>query len=229
MGLGFSDKPRQLAVHSLERHAEWIGRLVDELDLTGVILVLHDWGGPIGLRAFADRADRVAGLVVLNTVLSPPKPGFRSTFFHRFSRMPLVSDLAFRVLGFPQNALHRVQGDPASIRNEVARAYRHPLRRFRDRAAPLALARMVPHSFEDPSIAPLERCREFSEAFRGPAEIVWGRRDPILGRVAGWAQRLLPQADVTPTDAGHFLQEEVPADIAAAIRRVVTGLTPGRR
>jgi GNAT superfamily N-acetyltransferase len=49
---------------------------------------------------------------------------------------------------------------------------------------------------------------------------VWGERDPILGRVKGRVQRALPSAELTTTQAGHFLQEEVPVEIASAVRRV---------
>jgi haloalkane dehalogenase len=56
--------------------------------------------------------------------------------------------------------------------------------------------------------------------FRGPAAIVWGDRDPVLGRVRSWVEKLLPEAPVTRTEAGHFLQEEVPGELAAAIRSV---------
>ena len=221
VGLGFSDKPRDASVHTLDNHHRWLGQLLDTLDLRDVLLVVQDWGGPIGLGAFSGHEHRLAGLVVLNTVLGPPRPGFRSTKFHRFARMPIVSDLAFRVLGFPQVALSRAQGDRASIRGRTARAYRYPLRRLRDRAAPLALARMVPDSHEHPSIPGLERTKTVATSLRGPAAIVWGDRDPVLGRALGRVQSLLPEAELTRTAAGHFLQEEVPTVIAEAILRLV--------
>src|SRR5947207_800196 len=84
------------------------------------VSVGQDWGGPIGLRALADRRERLAGLVVLNTVVGPPRPGFKPTAFHRFARLPLVADGVFRLLGFPQNAMRFAQGDRGSIRGEVA-------------------------------------------------------------------------------------------------------------
>lgn len=224
VGLGWSDKPRDPALHTIENHAAWIGGLVEALALEGVVLVVQDWGGAIGLRCFADRADRLAGLVILNTAVGPPKPGFRPTPFHRFARMPVVSDVTFRALGFPQNAMRFAQGDRASVRGEVARAYRFPLRRIRDRVAPLALARMVPDSMEHASIPALRRSQELVESFTGPAAIVWGDRDPVLGRVRSHIERLMPEARVTRTRAGHFLQEEVPDEIAAAVRDVVARL-----
>ncbi len=222
VGLGFSSKPRRAAAHTLENHARWVGELVDGLpELAGrFVFVGHDWGGPIGLRMLAERRERLAGLVLMNTVASPPKPGFRQTAFHRFANLPVASTVAFRLLGLPQRTLWSVQGDRSSIRGRVARAYRYPLRGWSRNAAPLALARMVPASFEHPSVPGLAECRRVVEGFDGPAAIVWGDRDPILGRVRSWMEALLPAAEVTRTAAGHFLQEEVPAEIAAAIRRV---------
>lgn len=220
VGLGFSDRPRSAAEHGIDAHARWLGALVDGLGLSDLVLVGQDWGGPIGLRMLADRPGLARALVLLNTVVAPPRPGFRPKFFHRFARWPLVSDVAFRLLGFPERLLHTVQGDRSSIRGEVARAYRWPLRRLADNAAPLALARMVPDSAHHPSVEPLRRCQAFLESFAGEVAVVWGVRDPILGRVVGFVEKLLPRARVTRTEAGHFLQEEVPDTIAAAIRSV---------
>jgi len=72
----------------------------------------------------------------------------------------------------------------------------------------------VPDSQDHPSIEPLARVQRLTQAFRGPAAIVWGDRDPVLGRVLSWMSQLLPHAPVTRTQAGHFLQEEVPDEIA---------------
>ena len=100
VGLGLSDKPGDPTWHTLDRHGALIGALFDALALDRVVFVGQDWGGPIGLRALADRPDRCAGLVLMNTVIGPPHPGFRPTPFHRFSQLPWVSDVAFRALGF---------------------------------------------------------------------------------------------------------------------------------
>jgi pimeloyl-ACP methyl ester carboxylesterase len=220
VGLGFSDKPRRAFEHTIEAHARWLGAVLDEGPLDGLVFVGQDWGGPIGLRALADRPGLAEGLVVLNTVLSPPRPGFRPTLFHRLAHLPGVGEALFRGLGFPQNVLGRVQGDPRSISGDVARAYRFPLAGLARNVAPLALARMVPHSLDHPSIEPLRQVQRFVEGFAGPSAIVWGDRDPILGRARSWIQKLLPRARVTVTPAGHFLQEEVPNEIADAVRFV---------
>jgi haloalkane dehalogenase len=220
IGLGFSDKPRRGSEHQLDAHARWLGALLDELALESPVVVLHDWGGPIGLRALADRPGLASALVLLNTVVGPPRSGFRPSTFHRLARVPLVSDVLFRGLGFPQRSLHKVQGDPRSISGDVARAYLFPLRGLRNNVAPLALARMVPDTPSHPSMEPLSKCQDFFESFAGPVALVWGERDPILGRVVSWIEKLKPGARVTRTQAGHFLQEEVPEAIADAIRQM---------
>lgn len=220
VGLGLSDKPRHAREHTLERHALWLTRLVEALGLERFVFVGHDWGGPIGLRMLADQPQRAAGLVLLNTVAGPPREGSRPTPFHRFAALPVLPALVFRGLGFPQRVLARVQGDPRSIRGTTARAYAWPLRGLRNNVAPLALARMVPTGSSHPSLEPLRRAQAFVEGFRGPAAIVWGDRDPVLARALGRLSRLLPEAPVTRTAGGHFLQEEVPDAIAAAVRSV---------
>jgi len=220
IGLGFSGKPEAHKEHSLAGHASWLGSFIDSLGIEDLILVCQDWGGPIGVRALADRPHLMKGLVVLNTALRPPHQGFRPTVFHRFSNLPLISDFVFRVIGFPQNVLHKTQGDPSSIAGPVARAYRYPLRRMADRAAPLALARMVPSSLAHPSVQELQVCEDFIRGFHGPAAIVWGEKDPILGRVLRRVVELLPDAPVVRTQAGHFIQEEEPAAIARAVKEV---------
>ncbi|MCY0995267.1 alpha/beta fold hydrolase [Nannocystis sp. ILAH1] len=221
LGFGLSSRIA-LHEHSVERHVDALAELVEALGLRRFVLVGQDWGGALGPVLAARMPERVAGVVLGNTsVVLPPRP--RGTWFHRFARTPVVSDLAFRGLGFPQNALWVAQGDRRSIRGPVARAYRWPLRRLSDRSSPLALARMVPGSLEHPSIAPLRRgeawLREFVAA-GGPLALVWGERDPILGRALARHERAFPTASVTRTPAGHFLQEEVPEALATAIREV---------
>jgi haloalkane dehalogenase len=134
--------------------------------------------------------------------------------------MPIISNVVFEWLGFPLGLLHASQGDKKSIRGDVARAYRWPLRKRADRAAPLALARMVPDSHDHRSVPALEKTDALFRTAKIPMSIVWGKRDPILGRVINHLERLRPDATVVRTGAGHFLQEEVPDELATAILEV---------
>ena len=226
LGLGLSDKPRSPSRHTLELHVARMHELVAAL-LEGtraarrVIVVGQDWGGPIGagvaMRLERDAPGSVAAMLFANTsVLAPVRP-FRPKAFHRFSQMPVVSDLVFRGLGFPQDDLGRVQGDRRSITGAVSKAYRYPLRHVFDRAAPLGLARMVPNAESHPSVALLDEVGAFVTSFPRPIGLVWGTRDPILGRAIDRHEKALKPVFVDRTDAGHFLQEEVPELLATRI------------
>ena len=68
-GFGRSDKPTDLEWYSYDRHVEAIAPLLEELDLRDATVVVHDWGGPIGLRLAVEHPDRVARMVVLDTGL----------------------------------------------------------------------------------------------------------------------------------------------------------------
>jgi haloalkane dehalogenase len=169
----------------------------------------------------ARNRERVHGAVFANTAIRVPSRPPRVTPFHRLSHLPLVSDLVFRVFNFPLPLLHLVQGDRRSIGRAQRRAYRYPLRAFRDRVAPLALARLVPTSLNSTTLRTLEEANEWGRSFTGPVRLVWGTRDPILGPAVHGMKKLFAGAEVVETDGGHFLQEEVPQELADSILAVV--------
>jgi haloalkane dehalogenase len=221
VGLGLSSKPRDLTMHTLDFHAERISALVRALDLDDITIAGQDWGGPVvGVMAARNR-ERIHGAVFANTAIRVPNRQPRRTPFHRFSHVPLLSDLLFRVFNFPVPFLGLAQGDRSSIGRAQRRAYRYPLRKIKDRVAPLALTRLVPSSLDSPAIETLREIETWAQSWNGPVRIVWGMADPILKRAFWGAQKLFPDAEATETDAGHFLQEEVPEELAEAVLAVV--------
>lgn len=231
LGLGLSDKPRSPRAHSLALHVARMHELVEGLlardPLRNRIVVAgQDWGGPIGagvaMRLEEARPGSVRAMLWSNTAVLAPQR-FETTAFHRFAHAPLISDVAFRLLGFPLRSLDGVQGRRGSITGEVARAYRWPLRDPRDRAAPIGLARMVPNTPDHPTVPHLEAIGRFVTSFERPIGLVWGTQDPILGRALARHERALRPAFVDRTDAGHFLQEEVPELLAQRIGELATG------
>ena len=78
IGFGKSDKPASRADYSFDRFVGWMRAFVEALDLTGVTLVVQDWGGPIGLRVLAECPERFAAVLATNTLLQncdPPPLG----------------------------------------------------------------------------------------------------------------------------------------------------------
>jgi haloalkane dehalogenase len=220
LGCGLSDKPRSVAAHTVREHVATLDAALAGLGVERAGYVGQDWGGPIATgaaRLGSLRGQEPLGFLFMNTaVLRPARPP-RATPFHHFANAPLLSELAFFGALFPVPVLARAQGDPRSIGLRELRAYAYPFARLRDRAAPLGLARMVPNRDGHPSLEPLDEIGSWIEGYRGPVSLLWGTRDPILGRSLKRHREAFPAATVETTDAGHFLQEEVPDQIARAI------------
>ncbi|NMM48133.1 alpha/beta fold hydrolase [Marinigracilibium pacificum] len=217
-GLGFSSKPDSPNFHTLGNHQNIITSFLNKVIDQDFIFVGQDWGGPIGLLASMNNKFKMKGMVLLNTMIRPPKKDFKPTLFHSFSRIPLLSDVVFRVAGFPQKYLGMVQGDKKSIKGEVSKAYSWPLKDLNSNQAPLLLSRMVPNNHDHPSVKYLKMTEEFASAYTGPVSIFWGKKDPVLGRLSSAHHNLMPHAKLTITDGGHFIQEEYPKLIAEEIK-----------
>jgi haloalkane dehalogenase len=95
--------------------------------------------------------------------------------------------------------------------------------------APLAMMRMVPDGPDHPTTPAMRVIERYVQGLDIPAEIIWGVNDPILVNQLPAIKQNFPNAPVTETEGGHFLQEEVPVEIAAALLRVVAqGRSPNR-
>lgn len=220
IGFGSSDKHRRPSEHSLAQHIEDVRALVEALGLDDLIIVGHDWGGPIVSGAAMQLGARVSAAVLGNTAVLKPARPFRPKGFHRFSHVPLLSEAAFYGLVFPVPFLSTVQGRRSSIGPLELAAYFHPFLMPWDRAGPLGLARMVPNAEDHPSTHVLDRIGEWWSHFDKPLALVWGTQDPILGRSLKRHREAFPRAIVSETDAGHFVQEEAPNEMVNAILRV---------
>ena len=221
VGLGFSTKV-PASEHTLDNHMRWMNSVLKTLNLTEVVFVGQDWGGPVGMGALSLSPDVLKGAVVMNTGVRAPRVPMDLSRAHALVKTPLVGELlveAMSPLFFSR--LAEVQGDPATMPPQVMDLYRRPLQDSGNAKATLALMRMVadgPDHASSPALRDIER---YVEGLDIPAELVWGMNDPILARGLPVMQKMLPTAPVIETEAGHFLQEEVPEIIAAAVLRIV--------
>ena len=219
IGFGFSEKIK-LHEHSLEAHSKWMAKFFSTIKEEKIGLVVHDWGGMIGIAGAMKAGKKIDGLVVMNTAITAPKDGFKPTWFHSLSQVPLISSFLFRGLNFPLSFLNRFASVPGSFDSETMKAYKYPLRKFKNNCGPLALARMVPNSMHHPSVPIEQEIETYLSSYDGPAQIVWGMNDPVMWKLRRRTSRLLPQAKVVKTQAGHFVQEETPAEVITAIKEV---------
>ena len=220
MGLGFSSKI-PASMHTLDNHIRWINIVLTELNLTEVIYAGQDWGGPIGMGALSLSPNLLKGAVLLNTGFIAPKIKSDLSPAHAIVKTPVIGELLVEKLLPIFDRLGRVQGNPASWTEELAELYGEPLIRSGNFKAPLALMRMVPDGPDHESVPAMIKIEEYVRSLKIPTEIVWGMNDPILGKALPLMQKNFPEAKVTKTNAGHFLQEEVSIEIANALKRVI--------
>jgi haloalkane dehalogenase len=212
LGFGLSDKPEDAAWYSYDRHVASIVHLIETLDLSGLTLVVHDWGGPIGLRVAVEHEARVDRLVILNTGIcggAAPSPTWL-----RFRAV-------VRELGGELDVGRLVEaGTTRGLTDEVRAAYDAPFPTPSSKAGPLAFPELVPADPEHPNAAPMNAVRDALRSWQKPALVVWGADDRVLPvEIAHGFVELIPGArgPVLIDGASHFLQEDEPAAVAAAI------------
>jgi haloalkane dehalogenase len=223
VGLGFSSKI-PVGEHKLGNHVRWMNSVLDQLELTELVYVGQDWGGPVGMGALAMSPGLLKGAVLMNTAFTAPTEKANLSRAHAAVKSPVIGELIMEVFTTVFDQLHRAQGDSDSMNESVKSLYARPVLDSGNAKAPVALMRMVTDGPDHPSAPAMRVIEAYVDTLDIPAEIVWGNSDPILGRALPVMKRSFPNAPVTETQAGHFLQEEVPEVIAEAIVRVVDHL-----
>jgi pimeloyl-ACP methyl ester carboxylesterase len=215
IGCGLSDKPQDWS-YRLADHVGNLERLVLALDLRDLTLVMHDWGGAIGMGVARLHPGRIARLVLLNTAAFPGPAPLRI----RACRAPIVGRFLVRRLNAfsglaPRMAVARALGAPARAGMLL------PYRSYADRVGIDAFVRDIPLAPGHPSWAELERIDRSLAQFRDrPACIVWGERDFCFTPAfrAQWQTRL-PAAEVHPiANAGHWVFEDAPEELERILR-----------
>ena len=224
LGLGFSSKI-PASEHTAENHIYWINKVLKELELKELVYAGQDWGGPIGMGALSLSPELLKGAVLLNTGFNAPKANADLSPAHAIVKTPVLGEILLEVVFSIFERLKSVQGNPDSWTTEVAELYGRPVYESGNSKAPLAMMRMVPDGPNHQSAPSMRRIEEYVNTLEIPAEIVWGENDPILGRALPIMQQNFPNARLTKTTAGHFLQEEVPNEIAEALIRVIEEVT----
>ena len=215
-GFGRSDKPEDVGWYSYDRHVDSIARLVEELDLRELTLVVHDWGGPIGLRVAVEDPRRIERLVILNTGIGGGTPP--SETWLRFREV-------VRQLGGALDIGRLVEaGTAQGLSDEVRETYDAPFPTPESKAGVLAFPELVPTDLDHPNTGPMNRVLEALTRWEMPALVVWGAEDTVLPfRFARRFVELIPGArgPVLIEGASHFLQEDKPDEVAAAIREFI--------
>jgi haloalkane dehalogenase len=210
-GFGRSDKPTDLGWYSYDRHTEIAAALLEDLDLRDATVVVHDWGGPIGLRLAVEHPDRIARMVIMDTGLftgEQPMTDAWKTFRDFVER---TEDLPISML--VRGAVARGMDD------DVAAAYDAPFPSAEAKAGARAFPLMLPTSPEMPGAAAGRRVLEALRTDPRPKLHLWADEDPIIPFAVG--ERFAAAINAEPPekieDASHFLQEDAGEQIGIRI------------
>ena len=215
LGFGLSAKPPG-AAYAPADHAARLRQLVRALDLHDATLVVHDFGGPIGLSALLDEPERFSSVVILNTWMWPHGEDPRVRRLSRLVASPLGRFLYRWLNASPRWLVPASFGDRSKLTRAVHRHYVRPFSRRDERWAPWRLGCELAGS--DPWYASLWERRAVLQSL--PVTFVWGTKDIAFGEpyLERW-RAALPRAEVVRVEgAGHFPQEEQPERVTAAIR-----------
>jgi haloalkane dehalogenase len=221
IGCGMSDKPPQYA-YTLQQHTDNLVALIDAIDMQRIVMVVHDWGGAIGLGAALRRLDRMAGLVVLNTgAFPPPYVPLRIAA----CRLPWIGSFAMRhfnafARAATVMAIDRLPRLDINVRDGLLAPY--------DTAAHRVgidgFVKDIPMSKTHPTFATLQKLEsDLPKLGRLPIRLVWGMKDwcftpECLRRFkVAW-----PNASVRElSDVGHYVMEEAASEVCEDLAGLV--------
>ncbi len=222
IGFGLSEKPRDPAYHTLERHIQNLTNLVDELGLTNITLVAQGWGGPIGLGYAVRHSQNIARLVLCSTWPLPVanvdqlKLPFRirlasagriGRYFDSLLNLSLAAAIASRTYKKPSD--WTIEG------------YKFPFPTTASRVAIAEFTRMfLKTSAEDR--ATMEQNYKGLKMITAPADIIIGAADPLLTQLPAYLLRdALPNAHepVVVPNASHLMPEDNPDVVAETVLR----------
>lgn len=218
MGCGLSDKP-QAYPYTLAQHIANLEALIEALTLERMTLVLHDWGGAIGMGYALRHPERVTRFVLFNTAAFPSS---RIPFRIALCKLPIVGALAVRGLNaFAGLAPLMACAKQERMTPDVKAGYLAPYDSYAHRVAILRFVQDIPMSPAHPTYALVEEIGKGLATFTNrPMLIIWGEQDWCFTTefLAEWQQRF-PNADIHRIpNAGHYVVEDAHEQIIPWMR-----------
>ncbi len=218
IGCGLSDKPQHYS-YCLVQHIENLENLLTHLHIDRFSLVVHDWGGAIGMGSAVNRIDSIDKIVVMNTA------AFRSSRIPlriRLCRLPVVGEIIVRLFnGFAWPA--QFMAVKKKLAGDVAKAYLAPYNNWHNRVAVYNFVRDIPLDPRHQSYATLVDLESKLPLLRAqgiPLLIAWGGGDFCFNDLffAEWRKRFPEAEHHYFADGGHYVLEDKLGEIVPLVK-----------
>jgi cis-3-alkyl-4-acyloxetan-2-one decarboxylase len=222
IGCGMSDKPgRDSYPYTLKQRVADLEALLEKLEIgDNITLVVHDWGGMIGMTYATLHPEKIKRLVILNTGafhLPKTKPFPRSIWF---CRTPLLGPLLVQGGNAFCLAAARWCATKKPLTPEIRHGYLAPYDSWANRIAVLRFVQDIPLVPSDEGYQLVSQVEDNIQQFRSiPTVICWGEKDFVFDEhfLKQWTE-YLPEAKVHRfPEAGHYVLEDASDEIIAIV------------
>jgi haloalkane dehalogenase len=216
LGMGLSDKPRNYP-YNLHDHLDNFARLMDHLDLPPFHLVVHDWGGPIGLAYGVEHPRKIKSLTILNTAAFNSK---RIPWRILLCKTPILGRFLIQGLnGFAWPATF--MATEKTLSREIKKGYLLPYKTSGQRKAIWRFVQEIPLDKNHKNFDLIGNIEKNLKRLTCPKLILWGGKDFCFNDffLSQW-KILFPSAKVKIFhDAGHYVLEDASPHIEGEIKK----------
>lgn len=218
IGFGLSDKPQEYD-YSTHNHCNTLEKFIADRRLENITLVVHDFGGPIGLNFAIHYPEKIQNLVILNSWLwsSNADPDFIK--FTKILKSPLLP-FFYRYLNFsPKFILPRSFGDH-KLSSSLLRQYTKTFADKTQRNGALAFAKSL--LIDQDWFEQLWKSK--SAISHKPTLFIWGMKDPVIKpkNLEKFVSGFVNSKTIKLETSGHFPQEEQPEIVSKSILDFLT-------
>ncbi|MDF9800489.1 pimeloyl-ACP methyl ester carboxylesterase [Catalinimonas alkaloidigena] len=215
LGFGLSDRPPN-ADYTPAAHAQRLDSLIEYLKLKSFTLVVHDFGGPIGLSYLLKHSAHVKKVILFNTWM------WSLNDYPEFVRAgkiaaSILGKWLYKYFNFsPRVLIRQAFYDKSRLSKSTHQQYIRAFPDSKSRSGPLAFAKGLLGSSE--WFTQLWEKKQILK--EKPIMIVWGNKDPLLSTVLlkRWRE-YFTDAKIVEIESGHFVQEEKPLEVLQYIHQ----------
>jgi pimeloyl-ACP methyl ester carboxylesterase len=214
IGFGLSDKPREYN-YTTENHSKILEKFVNDKQLENITMVVHDFGGPIGLNYAIKNPENIINIIILNSWLWSNKFDPEFIKLSKKLKSPLLPFL-YRYLNFSPRFILPKSFGHYKISRKILRQFTKPFADNTQRNGALAFAKSLLND-QDWFETLWENRQPIANK---PTLLIWGMKDPFIKahNLKKFQEGFANTTTFELSTCGHFPQEEQPEQVLQALK-----------